>query len=336
MESINNFSDCVPAIHPSNDHTVLFEWPIVLEESFGGTPAPKSGKPHWNPNFVRLPCARESQILTIDEEMTESWTGRWEFIQEVFGTSISSSRELEKAILSYNQKFKDRWKFHALHNLFEDDLDEEESEAFFENTLPSIVKLALQLPELIPWAIPLLKQGSNKCISLSQQQVGSLLANAFLCTFPRRNSYKSNHEFSTYPSINFARLFQSTGQAVVEKIKCICNYFRRITTGAAPTGVITISRRYVNPKEFPKWSHSDVLVSRGGLTVDDSGTIEDATGKLQVDFANKYLGGGVLGHGCVQEEIRFVICPELLVSKLFCECLKPSEAILITGRKFKC
>ena len=39
---------------------------------------------------------------------------------------------------------------------------------------------------------------------------------------------------------------------------------------------------------------------------------------LQLDFANKYVGGGVLGNGCVQEEIRFLICPELIVSCLLC------------------
>ena len=52
---------------------------------------------------------------------------------------------------------------------------------------------------------------------------------------------------------------------------------------------------------------------------------------LQVDFANKYIGGGVLGEGCVQEEIRFVICPELLVSLLFTDVLDDKEAIVITG-----
>ena len=36
-------------------------------------------------------------------------------------------------------------------------------------------------------------------------------------------------------------------------------------------------------------------------------------------------------YGCVQEEIRFVICPELLVSMLFTEVLKPHESILIKG-----
>jgi len=53
---------------------------------------------------------------------------------------------------------------------------------------------------------------------------------------------------------------------------------------------------------------------------------------LQVDFANMYIGGGVLGRGCVQEEIRFVICPELILSLLFTEVLTDNEAVVITGQ----
>ena len=46
------------------------------------------------------------------------------------------------------------------------------------------------------------------------------------------------------------------------------------------------------------------------LDIHDEGTIEDdGDYMLQADFANKYIGGGVLGFGCVQEEIRFVISP---------------------------
>ncbi len=52
---------------------------------------------------------------------------------------------------------------------------------------------------------------------------------------------------------------------------------------------------------------------------------------IQVDFANKFIGGGVLGHGCLQEEIRFLICPELIVSRLFTEVLDPNEVVEITG-----
>lgn len=52
---------------------------------------------------------------------------------------------------------------------------------------------------------------------------------------------------------------------------------------------------------------------------------------LQVDFANKYMGGGVLGMGAVQEEIRFLICPEMIVTRLFTECLEKNESLIMKG-----
>lgn len=52
---------------------------------------------------------------------------------------------------------------------------------------------------------------------------------------------------------------------------------------------------------------------------------------IQVDFANSFIGGGVLGEGCVQEEIRFLICPELIVSRLFTEGLDDNECLVMTG-----
>lgn len=38
-----------------------------------------------------------------------------------------------------------------------------------------------------------------------------------------------------------------------------------------------------------------------------------------------------MGSGCVQEEIRFVICPELIVSRLFTEVLTNHEALVVMG-----
>lgn len=61
----------------------------------------------------------------------------------------------------------------------------------------------------------------------------------------------------------------------------------------------------------------------------DSGTIEDGgANMLQVDFANRFIGGGVLSRGCVQEEIRFLINTELIVSRLFTEELCDNECLL--------
>lgn len=99
-----------------------------------------------------------------------------------------------------------------------------------------------------------------------------------------------------------------------------------------PKGVITFQRRYINPNNLPNWSKCDTQFSTMKFHVSSTGMIEkNGAGMLQVDFANKFLGGGVLGHGCVQEEIRFVTCPELIVGRLFMEYLKPEEAVLMVG-----
>lgn len=50
-----------------------------------------------------------------------------------------------------------------------------------------------------------------------------------------------------------------------------------------------------------------------------------------MDFANKRVGGGALATGCVQEEIRFMITPELIISRLFTEVLDPNECLIVTG-----
>jgi len=41
------------------------------------------------------------------------------------------------------------------------------------------------------------------------------------------------------------------------------------------------------------------------VTIKDNGFVEDEDDALIVDFANKYLGGGVMNKGYVQEEILF-------------------------------
>ena len=41
----------------------------------------------------------------------------------------------------------------------------------------------------------------------------------------------------------------------------------------------------------------------------------------------------MIGHGCVQEEIRFVLSPELIVGKLFTERLEENECVVVTGSR---
>ncbi|XP_014470896.1 PREDICTED: poly(ADP-ribose) glycohydrolase-like [Dinoponera quadriceps] len=323
-----------PPVVVSPHHTVLFTLPLPARGP--PRPYPSHQLDKWSQGYVRMPHSAHSLYPIEQRNGSRCCRNRWEMIQEALLRSILSSQQLEEAILSYNQIYAQRWNFAALHYFFSEIMDEEETTIFFETLMPKIVQLALQLPMLLTGAVPLLKRHTNGCISLSQLQVASLLANAFFCTFPRRNSSNPQSEYASYPHINFNRLFAAYNEekhnrctAVMEKIKCLFHYFRRVTS-KVPEGVITIERRYIPPEDCPKW-HS-LVKKLPSLHITSKGTIEnEGAGFLQVDFANKYVGGGVLGLGCVQEEIRFVICPELMVTMLVTEELDDTEALIVSG-----
>ncbi|GAB0097343.1 Poly(ADP-ribose) glycohydrolase [Sergentomyia squamirostris] len=328
QENSDVFEKCYwPEVYPTGNHTVLYNVPIQSQQI---PPVPRRSASRWDSDHVRMPCNPMSQYPLKNSDGTSDVVNRWDLIKTALQPPIKSSRELENAILSYNSRYAKNWSFRGLHKLFSQE-DEDDSEAFFTILLPKIMELALQLPRIVPGAIPLLKQGKNHSISLSQQQIACLLANAFLCTFPRRNNQKYESEYANYPEINFNRLFASTEERCLEKMKCICHYFKRVL-GKMPTGVVTFSRRYVDPRYLPRWDEADVQFRSIKVDVRIDGTIEeDGKGLLQVDFANKFVGGGVLASGCVQEEIRFVICPELLISRLFTEVLDRTEALHVIG-----
>ncbi|KAG6462644.1 poly(ADP-ribose) glycohydrolase isoform X2 [Manduca sexta] len=317
-----------PLVVPSRNHAVLYH--VRGDGSADTPPKPQIGQDKWDQDHVRLPCSPESLYPVENSNGETRLKKRWKMIEHALQHPITNSKELAEAIISYNTKFKKIWKFKALHKFFNEYLEEEESQYFFDVTLPEIAKLALSLPKLVQSPIPLLKQNMNISISLSQQQISCLLANAFFCTYPRRNTRKRNTEYSSYPHINFSSLYECRGSSsVMEKLKCLCHYFKRVCT-KVPVGVVTVWRRSAGDA-VPAWDTQDASLAALPLHVDSETTIENAHGLIQVDFANRYLGGGVLTYGCVQEEIRFVICPELIVTMLFTEMMKPDEAVLILG-----
>lgn len=273
----------------------------------------------------------QSKYNLIDEFGIKTNKLRFELIQTSLLNKFDNSYQLEEAIKKYNSRYENIWNFSSLHQLIEHEISPEQKEFFFSELLPNIINLALNIDDIVACPIPLLKQGMNHSISMTQKQAACLLANAFLCTFPRRNTDKRNSEFSNYPEINFNRLFGSDAQKSREKLKCILNYFERVCKNdlSLQNGVITFQRRSMN--EFPDYKNDARKLSDIKYQVTARNSIEECSGCLQVDFANKFVGGGVLGGGSVQEEIRFVMNPELIVAKLFTECLGDGEALIITG-----
>ncbi|XP_038061857.1 poly(ADP-ribose) glycohydrolase-like [Patiria miniata] len=321
----------LPQLQPSHEHTVLFR-PHVRS----GTPPrpyPDAYRDTWDANHVRMPCSEENLYPVDDKNGQKKVQSRWELIESTLQNPIKNSWDLEEAILTYNARYCSKWNFAGLHHFFTEEIDRKESRHFFDQLLPKMVQMALMLPKVCTQAIPLLRRQESHTITLTQLQIACLLANAFFCTFPRRNAQQKKSEYSRFPDINFNRLFEgstkksSTNVRKAEKMRCIINYFRRVAL-KAPSGTVSFTRRAVTA--LPSWDKSNKTLTKFHGNV--YGTIEDqGEGMLQLDFANMYIGGGVLGHGLVQEEIRFMICPELIVSRLFTEVLDANECLLMKG-----
>lgn len=328
IEELRRMPQCgqtLPHLRAAENHRVLIRTDL-LKDGEVPVPYPSKFRDAWDDMSVKMPCSEKNLFPVENEDGSGSVVqSRWELIRSALEGGCKSSLDVKDAILSYNTAHAKRWDFTALNYLCTDGLEHSEAQHLFDVILPQMITLALSAPKICTQPIPLLKQNMNQSLTMSQEQIACLLANAFFCTFPRRNSRKS--EYSNYPEINFYRLFEGSSSRKIEKLKTLLCYFRRITT-TKPTGLVTFTRQSLSCP--PKWESLATQLTRLHITCE--GTIEDqGYGMLQVDFANRMVGGGVTGLGLVQEEIRFLINPELIVSRLFTEALEHNECLIITG-----
>lgn len=233
------------------------------------------------------------------------------------------------------------------YSLFFDDLmPRGQATRWFKEVLPKMADLLLRLPFLLEshyqssdeTGLRLLESQQPGLVLLSQELIAALLACSFFCLFPDINRGAKDLQL-----INFGDLFECLYQTYAEnqesKIKCLVHYFERIFT-CMPSGNVSFQRKVLSLQRteycisYSKanfWSNSHLSLCP--FEVDKSRLIEDhqPCEALEVDFANKYLGGGALRLGCVQEEIRFMINPELIVGMLFLPAMLANEAIEIVG-----
>ncbi|XP_031217884.1 poly(ADP-ribose) glycohydrolase isoform X1 [Mastomys coucha] len=328
IEEMRKMPQCgirLPSLRPSTNHTVTVRVDL-LRAGEVPKPFPTHYKDLWDNKHVKMPCSGQNLYPVEDENGERTAGSRWELIQTALLNKFTRPQNLKDAILKYNVAYSKKWDFTALVDFWDKVLEEAEAQHLYQSILPDMVKIALCLPNICTQPIPLLKQKMNHSVTMSQEQIASLLANAFFCTFPRRNA-KMKSEYSSYPDINFNRLFEGRSSRKPEKLKTLFCYFRRVTE-KKPTGLVTFTRQSL--EDFPEWERCEKPLTR--LHVTYEGTIEgNGRGMLQVDFANRFVGGGVTGAGLVQEEIRFLINPELIVSRLFTEVLDHNECLIITG-----
>ncbi|KAL3679147.1 hypothetical protein R1sor_022103 [Riccia sorocarpa] len=308
-----------------------------------------------------------SQYLPLQEDPS-SGDLRWaQSVEDVLtavalgpdSSLVSSGQALCDCIIDMRGKMIQFWDFSAeyaesvrlgLTQLF-DAL--EDAKEFFTFTLPGMATLALQLPELLkehveeasnicgdstPLKLRVLNPQQSGMVLLQQRLIAAILACAFFCLYP---GGRTDHDLRP---ISFDSLFVRVPgkRHQVEKIKCLIHYFQEVCS-SMPQGRVSFERKVLPRRRshsslrpvatFPDelfWKRSQRPLC--AMKVVERGGIEDAgPDYLQADFANRYLGGGALRLGCVQEEIRFMIIPELIAGMLFMSPMAENESIEITG-----
>ncbi|CAF1629844.1 unnamed protein product [Rotaria magnacalcarata] len=278
----------------------------------------------WDDEHVRMPCS--------PLHLTNDRTPRWPIIQSALAElkqkcdeKIATVNDIKIAIDKSNGT---NFEIGSLQQVLNQDYSDDQRAYFMSFTLPKMVSFALEVGNICSQPPPLLNIKTNRTVTMSQRQAASLLACGFFCIFPHQFNRKIDNKYHSYQSFNFNHLFRRGSACQPEKLKCILHYFKRVSEDM-PKGVFSF-RRFSLPDEWiPKWKESQAPLCKIHIRTDRS--IEEMHGLLQVDFANEYIGGGVMREGITQEEIRFTVCPEMLISILVCEVMLSHECILLIG-----
>ena len=201
---------------------------------------------------------------------------------------------------------------------------------FLSHTVPFIVQLVMDMPQTFPSGLSTLNTRDDRIqiTCLTKHQCASLLACSFFSAFHHSAAPKKT-------TVNFDGIFITLNQKCPQNIAKLCmimNYFERcrLKMYNASQPLIINRLHNISPYTASKWASITSPLSE--FTVDENRSINDAGSEsLHADFANRWIGGGVLKRGSVQEEIMFSICTELLTTIHICDMMNDNEAIVITG-----
>lgn len=188
--------------------------------------------------------------------------------------------------------------------------------------MPFISTLASRLHELLISPLPLLTRQTSMTITLSQIQIASLLANAFLSTFPTQPGVDRG---KSYGVMNLESLLSHSTCPVLEnRLNSLLRYFQSIKH-RMPSGCLTFSR--VTLSSPPDLINSPVPLSFARVQLVDS--VQNLDGQ----FSLLHTTDVYCQHAFVNDTIEntFFLYPELLVSILFTENLSTTEGLLVAG-----
>ena len=301
-------------------------------------PHPKSSESPKYP--VKHTAERDNSKYLPLPQSAPDWKSKECLLEGIYKykTQLKDKNSIYMAIHSLTQHTYPHLDFGGLSH-FLNTLTEDEVTLLGVRILPRIAQYAALVVKYSPYksypnGLPILTQGTDRTIYIGKLQVASLLACSFFCLF------RDNTPGSLLPTLNMNELFAPPKKSekqmmITQKLRSILfGYFEYLATNPpVNVEVPLLVRRQSNAlsRYTPDfWSQSpkqlqDVFIM-GELKME-----EYCRSAVIVDFASKYLGGGVLGSGGVQEEIMFINHPELIAARFVCESMRDEEAMYIEG-----
>jgi poly(ADP-ribose) glycohydrolase len=205
-------------------------------------------------------------------------------------------------------------------------------DAFFKVGAPMMIQVALEMPSLFDGVeVPIFKTYSSagqqafikQSFTLTRRQCACLLAHSFFGSLKRPIGVQPN-DFRFTAAGLFIGTARSPNSAVT-----FLNYFQVLGRRGIPEGSVTFDRQGYQRGHPPwQWEQSGKPLCQVRIT---DGSLEACKADLHAEFANAFIGGGVMTGDFAMEEILFLIKPELMVAMAIENRMADTEVICISG-----
>ena len=224
----------------------------------------------------------------------------WENTKKMFNIEIKSMNELNNLFYRGKAKF-----FEELEKSFPEDGKK------FLKVYNNIRKLILDMDNFFPnGEIEILKTSTTNKIILTRLQVALLFILGFFDIFqPYIKIMNINREY------DFEPVFDPNYGPSFAKGRSFINYMTVIGKWLEENNPILNEKiTYLRENKQVDIENFKNIQKLCDIQIIEQGSMFNTEAKFCIDFANKYIGGGALSGGCVQEEILFAVEPEAIVS----------------------
>mmetsp|Transcript_87813 Transcript_87813/g.250026 ORF Transcript_87813/g.250026 Transcript_87813/m.250026 type:complete len:580 (-) Transcript_87813:5092-6831(-) len=210
--------------------------------------------------------------------------------------------------------------------------------AFMQTGAPLMLEVALQMPELFPsgTTVPIFKMRSSwpgeagslgkQSYALTRRQCACLLAHSFFGSLKRPPDVEPNDFRFTVRDL-FVGTAVSPNSAVT-----FLNYFGSLARHGIPEGpddIVTFERLGFKKGPLPwQWEGNEKPLCKVEIV---DGNIDDCAADVHAEFANAFVGGGVMTGDAAMEETLFLVKPELMVAMALQNRMVDEEAVCVSG-----